>query len=561
MSEKSFISSLLSRLSASKNRRLKRAARRSAQPAEQLEARELLSAITVDALHDVTDANDGETTLREAVAIANQDPATLDTITFVESFDFDVVRLTQGQLTLSGNIVIDASANGLMRINQDHAARRVIGVSAGADVELRNVVVQGGRVYGNANEAAGAGIRNEGTLTLEGSIVGQNSLFHDSLPGRNVLFTGGAGIYNAPGASLALNRSSVGAVRLDVDSLDGLGIDPGRFIEEGDGTNTPYLVRPNYSEGIGGGVFNEGQMTLVDSSIEQNQAIFGGGGIYNAGDAQLTNTTVAENDSGRNLVWRGENAAREVGHNGGGIVNAERVPVRYYGDRPNSFVPYSYQFEYRDTDYTGAPSLELIRSIVSDHDTQFGAGIFNESADLSLVQSTISNNTTQDERQLADNTFGVISGLHGGGGVFVASGDVHIEATTFSNNASHSIGGGIAATDDREVYIESSTFSGNHADRGGAIYVNSFADSVGRPLTVVHSTITNNTADQGGGIWVRQAGRETIIGSIVAGNTASAFANIAADEGIVRSGGWNLIGAVDSGEFVRQSSDLSLIHI
>ena len=52
---------------------------------ERCEDRRLL-AITIDAFHDFTDLNDGETTLREAIEQANVGPG-LDTINFASNLD------------------------------------------------------------------------------------------------------------------------------------------------------------------------------------------------------------------------------------------------------------------------------------------------------------------------------------------------------------------------------------------------------------------------------------------------------------------------------------------
>ena len=73
-------------------------------------------------------------------------------------------------------------------------------------------------------------------------------------------------------------------------------------IENGDDTSGVF----------GGGIFNDGTLTLTNSTVSGNTATYYGGGIYNYGTVTLTNSTV----SGNSANW------------GGGIFN-------YYGARPS----------------------------------------------------------------------------------------------------------------------------------------------------------------------------------------------------------------------------------
>lgn len=51
-----------------------------------------------------------------------------------------------------------------------------------------------------------------------------------------------------------------------------------------------------YSDDSGGGVFNAGEMTLINSTVSENYAGHGrGGGIRNAGAVTLVNSTVSDN--------------------------------------------------------------------------------------------------------------------------------------------------------------------------------------------------------------------------------------------------------------------------
>ena len=49
----------------------------------------------------------------------------------------------------------------------------------------------------------------------------------------------------------------------------------------------------------GGGIDNDGTLTVTNSTIANNSAGYGdGGGIYNAGTMTVTNSTIANNSAG-----------------------------------------------------------------------------------------------------------------------------------------------------------------------------------------------------------------------------------------------------------------------
>jgi len=126
----------------------------------------------------------------------------------------------------------DVVLDGQGKLTVDGGERnRVFSVPAGVTAELRGFTVTRGAV----SEGNGGGIRNEGTLTLVDTSVSQSS------------------------ATCSSNC---------------------------------------YGLGIGGGIWNsfeDGRMTLINSTVSGNTARFDGGGIWNGGMMTLTNTTVSGN--------------------------------------------------------------------------------------------------------------------------------------------------------------------------------------------------------------------------------------------------------------------------
>ena len=150
---------------------------------------------------------------------------------------------------------------------------RVIFVPADTTAVLDNLVISGGTFIFN-----GAGIRNDGTLTLSNSEVSGNRAWNR-----------GGGILNTAAGTLTIENSLI------VDN---------RAVTEDDEVNQTFAIRNDPSEtltldnsGFGGGIFNElgGVVTIIDSVITDNEAKISGGGIYNLGAVTVTGSDIVSN--------------------------------------------------------------------------------------------------------------------------------------------------------------------------------------------------------------------------------------------------------------------------
>ena len=243
------------------------------------------SGLVVTTLADVQ-ASDGVTSLREAVDAANRDGAD-SPITFAVS---GTITLTGGELTLvnDGKVSITGPAKGIT-INGDGKSR-VFNIN-GADATLSGLNITGG----NAGNANGGGILNNGALTLNGS-----TLF------GNAANSGGA---IANGGALTLVNSTLAG---------------------------------NSAQNNGGGVFNSptATMTSLNSTIVGNAAT-AGGGISKGKTLNLSNTLVVGNsndnlsgvaDAGSNNITAGTGAAAGLDATGlrdnGGAVKTIALTTR-----------------------------------------------------------------------------------------------------------------------------------------------------------------------------------------------------------------------------------------
>jgi CSLREA domain-containing protein len=202
---------------------------------------------TVTTLDD-TVAADGQTSLREALALANA-TATADDIVFDSTLSGTVVLDNAlGELTITSDVTIDGDTDGDNRadvaVDGDDQVR-VFNVTAGTST-LESLTIVGGN--------AGAGNNGGGVQVLGGAVL---TVSNTTVAGNYAI--SGGGIYN-------------------------------------DGTLTLFntTVAYNATIGTGGGVLNHGDATLTNVTLAGNSTGLGGG-LYNLGTATLTNTTVSGN--------------------------------------------------------------------------------------------------------------------------------------------------------------------------------------------------------------------------------------------------------------------------
>jgi hypothetical protein len=219
------------------------------------------------------------------------------------------------------------------------------------------------------------------------------------------------------------------------------------------------LVTGNTVAGYGGGISNDGTMTITGSIISGNTASAHGGGIVagDAGSVSISNTTLAGNHAGAG------------GGEGGGLF------MGFFS-------------------VTAPPVVTIDTSTISGNDAGTGGGIARNRGSLTVTNSTISGNT---------------SFTLGGGGIYDSGGYVSsmllLNCTISNNMTSASSGGGIfnngLLVSTFETKLANTIVAGNHAsadpDVAGGFFsegYNLFGDATG--LTYDPGSVT--TGDQTG---------------------------------------------------------------
>jgi len=235
----------------------------------------------------------------------------------------------------------------------------------------------------------------------------------------------------------------------------------------------------------GGGIYNNGTLTLTDCVVSDSTTVNDGGGIDNSGTLTLRNTTVSGNvasfdfggiDSFGNLYLYNSTVANNQAKYDGGIgIDAKAT---------------------------------LVDTTVSGNTANADAGIFIDSSyAVTILDSTISNNTATNG---------------GGGGIFNDGALTVTDSTIAGNIADNGNGGGVYnwPSVGASVTLTDSTVTGNQASGTGS---NGYGGGIfnGQSLTVQSSIIAGNSAQNSGpDIFDGGGGTTTDNGYNLIGNTS-----------------------------------------
>ena len=353
-------------------------------------------------------------------------------------------------LDITSNITIKGAGAGTTPIFLCGSCEgRIIHVLSGNNVTIQDVTLKLGKLpFGRAgaglrtepgttvtltrvtiglNEADGnaGGVLNRGTMTINDSAIGNNLTLNS--------IEGGGGIFNDDGATLVLNDSRV----LNNTSFGSDGF------------------------GGGGGIYNDSgaTLTLDNTTVDGNIAdddnntdvqVADGGGIYSLGALTLIQSTISNNEA------RGNNAE------GGGI---------FYGGSTPMIIDHSLisgNIAVRDGDLVAdvprgggisASKLLLTNSILRNNTADTGG----QGGGLFMFDGTVRNTTISGNRSLG--VFGVLDSGVGGG--LVVRGEAFLVNTTISNNEAEEDGGGIFVEAGGVLDVSSSTITGNESNSDG----------------------------------------------------------------------------------------------
>ena len=285
--------------------------------------------------------------------------------------------------------------------------------------------------------------------TLAGAAAGDTLVFASSLSGQTITLTSG---------QLTVSQTQTIDGNALASPVTISGNHTSRVFSIPSGT-TVTLLHLSIIDGApagddGGGILNDGTLTLVACTLSDNSA-YKGGGIHNGGTLTLTACTLSDN------------AAYEGEYSAGGIHNFGTATLTACTLSGNS------------SHYSGGilnyGTLTLTACTLSDNSADCGGGILNGGT-LTLTACTLSGNAA---------TYG--------GGIYNTWGTLTLTACTLSGNTATYYGGGIysSSPDDYTIALSACTVSGNSATYGAGGIFNQGT------LTLRSSIVAGNLANSG----------------------------------------------------------------
>ncbi len=262
------------------------------------------------------------------------------------------------------------------------------------------LIIQNSQVSRNANSSEGSGIYNTDSLFIANCHIDSNVTI--------TYYAKAGGISNSKFCSISGSTVNYNDAKIRAGSLWNKA-GAAMIINSSDVSHNAVL---NTANGFGGGIVNEGTMTLANSSISNNSSPLDGGGIYNATNSQcvITNCTIAGNVSAGGWAAAG----------GGGIYNQ------------------------------GVLNIE--RSKVCNNQTNWnGGGIYNPT----LVKNCLITNNSKGGQ------------YYSGGGVQTGTGCLGIYNSTIMNNS----GQGISSASANPIPVRNSILFGNDGQFSGPVTI------------------------------------------------------------------------------------------
>lgn len=337
-------------------------------------------------------------------------------------------------------------------------------------------------------------------------------------------------IQGATGVRPSIIQAGTGDPTIDdcgdcVDRVLEINVDSDVYIYD---VTIQYGYLPNQGDSTngytGGGIKNVGHLSLVDCIVQNNRAADGGnittgyngkggagGGIHSGVDLQLTRTQVINNRAGDGGDGTDGYDGGEGGAGGGIMIEYESTAT---------ILDSNINFNTAGKGGDGGPGDSQDGgegNLGGD-----GGGLYCNDCNLSISNSTISNNTTG-----AGGNGGSVSsgdGNGGDGGDGGSGGGLYVIGTTDYTNTSLDLDESTVANNTTGMggtggtHSGTSTVDGDPGDQGsgGGIYIYGYVES-----EVEASTISGNSGLDGGGINLVHGPDMLMVNSTVSGNNAA----------------------------------------
>ena len=278
-------------------------------------------------------------------------------------------------------------------------------------------------------------------------------------------------------------------------------------------------------ENGGGAIHNEGKLTIINSTLSNNNAKFAGA-IYNYGKLTITDSTLSNNtaasdggaifDMNELTVINSTLSNNTATFNAGAIASYGKLTITDSTLSNNKAISCGAVSGYKTT---------ITNSILSNNEVTQYAGAVSNTKDMTITNSTLSNNTAlygaaisnAGKLTVTGSTLSNNTAMYGGA-IDSRFDELIINDSILINNSAELYGGAIRSRE--EVTIIHSTLSNNNAKNGGAIF------SEG-PVKINESVLANNSAGNGGAIFSQGPVKinESVLTNNIAGNGGAIYSD------------------------------------
>lgn len=246
----------------------------------------------------VTNTNDsGSGSLRQAVLDANASPGADEIVFRLSGRGMKTITLTAGQIEIADQLTIQGPGRDQLTLTGNNS-RRLFRVNLEASVKLQDLTIANSRTSGGVIGNFGKlEIRNSAFKNNSGENQGtiENGSAKDSATDitlllENVEFSNNTGKYG--GAMINFATATLRLCTFDNNTSTW-----GGAIQNQD----PATLRVDQSlfsqnkAQLGGGIFNQGALTVTNSGFESNAATNNGGGMFSQGTASVSKSNFQMN--------------------------------------------------------------------------------------------------------------------------------------------------------------------------------------------------------------------------------------------------------------------------
>lgn len=313
-------------------------------------------------------------------------------------------------------------------------------------------------------------------------------------------------------------------------------------------TITNSTLNNNYASDDGGAIYDyKGTLTITNSTLNNNRANDDGGTIYCFGtDLIIRNSTLENNKAkwyGGAICFLSDTRWFTTTHYAGGIpIGQTSTLVSRFGSFESTNNKYVNNLAGNGTTrslggaiYNIYSNESSIKNDLFDNNSAVRGGVIYNTGtgEISLTNSTFANNTAEEFGGAILNNNGTLSITKSilnnnyadlyGGAIRHYDGWLNITNSILNNNYAAELGGAII--NEANLLITNSTINDNYAnDSGGAIF--NFGDN----LTITECTLNSNIANHSGGA-IYNGENLTITDSTINNNTANSEGGSISNEG------------------------------